>query len=109
MKRTMTNYERVAYRFTPALRARVSAVMHDKLGMSQQDIAKAFGTTQAAISKYLNGKHGLEIKEVGKTLDAEEIQIIAASMASGNSAEAQKHTCRVCQTYKKFECNLMIK
>ncbi len=109
MTRKMTNYERAAYQFAPALRARVSRVMHAEMGMSQQEIADVFGTTQASVSKYLNGKHGREINNIGDALPVTKVHKIAANMAARHRHAAQKHTCNLCQAYNKFNCDFMVK
>ena len=50
-------------RFVPAVKARTARVLSDEHGFSQMQIAEALGLTQAAVSKYLSGKYGDDVRE----------------------------------------------
>jgi predicted transcriptional regulator len=49
-------------RFVPAVKARTARILSEKYGFSQMEIAGALGLTQAAVSKYLAGKYGADVK-----------------------------------------------
>ncbi len=50
----LTNYERVMKRFIPAFRLKAAQMMVNEYKTTQQQAAAILGTTQAAISKYLD-------------------------------------------------------
>ncbi|MGI0133868.1 MAG: helix-turn-helix domain-containing protein [Candidatus Micrarchaeaceae archaeon] len=68
----------------PAARAGVSKILKKEHSMTQAKIAKILGTTQAAISKYLNGRYSKKVKELEKRIVSEGIaDKIAANIANG--------------------------
>lgn len=69
----------------PAARAALSKILKKEYGMSQAEIAKRLGTTQAAVSKYLNNVYSKKIGRMKLVLErkgiVEEIARLAASGA----------------------------
>jgi predicted transcriptional regulator len=49
----------------PAIRIAVAELLSTKYRMSQKNIANGLGITQAAVNKYLNGKHS---EKIGKLI-----------------------------------------
>ncbi len=68
--RHRTDYEDAIYTLMPYFRARASAIMSSKYGITQSGIASMLGITQAAVSKYLSGRtdarEGLNMKDADK-------------------------------------------
>ena len=59
-----TEYESVMKELLPALRASAAKRLSAHYGMTQNKIAKLLGITQAATSKYLNGRYSARIGKV---------------------------------------------
>lgn len=109
MTRTMTNYEEVIYKFTPALRSQAAKLMISEFNVSQERAAELLGTTQAAISKYINTETSKEISKIEKSMDNYQLRLFVSNVVVGNTLKAQKSACKLCQTHKKFDCSLMVK
>jgi predicted transcriptional regulator len=99
------NYDRVIKEITPMIKASATKMMTADYGLKQQNIAKLLDITQAAVSKYLNG----DIKTSGKALDPKVVKSFVESLIRGDRIGAQKYKCLMCQTYERFDCNLMVK
>lgn len=98
-----TNYE-VAYgRAVPAFRKEVALAMRSRYHMTQTEIAKRLGITQAAVSKYL-GMPKDKSNGYGGIVDA----FIKASL-SGNEKAAREALCKACQADVKFICAFVVK
>lgn len=96
-----TNYEIAYGRVIPAFRRAVAREMSSHYHMTQTEIARRLGITQAAVSKYLSsGKAATGSKEI--------IRFIEASM-KGNHDASRGALCRACQAERKFDCALMFK
>jgi predicted transcriptional regulator len=106
--RHRTDYEDAIYTLMPYFRARASAIMSSEYGITQSSIASMLGITQAAVSKYLSGRggagKGLNMKDADKY-----IYRFIDSKISGDDKAAQKSLCTLCQAYKKFSCNLVVR
>ncbi len=109
MKRTMTNYEEVYYKFMPAFRSHVAKRMVRELDMTQQEAAKLLGTTQAAINGYLTERIAGNSKRITQKIDEKEIKLFIENIMRGKGHAAQKSVCKVCQTHKRFDCEIMVK
>ncbi|MGC8537697.1 MAG: transcriptional regulator [Candidatus Micrarchaeia archaeon] len=106
--RHKTDYEDAIYTLIPYFRARTSVIMSSEYGIKQSSIASMLGITQAAVSKYLSGHNGaaksLNMKDADKYIYG-----FIDSKISGDDKGAQKSLCLMCQAYKKFACNLMVR
>lgn len=102
----LTNYERVMKRFLPAFRLKAAQMMVNDYKTTQQQAAAILGTTQAAISKYLdqNSEKYNEIK-----IDAQSLRNFVETAKGKNDEGAQKIMCSICQNNKKFDCTFMVK
>ena len=96
-----TNYEIAYGRIIPAFRRAVAREMSSHYHMTQQEIAKRLGITQAAVSKYLSSRKGA-------ANSTEVINFIEASI-KGNHSASRGALCRACQTERKFDCAFMFK
>lgn len=102
----MTDYERVAKNFIPAFRLKAAKIMLKEYGIKQQQAAVILGTTQAAISKYLNEKSD---KYKSVSIDPGSVREFVERMKENNEHEGQKIMCTVCQNNKKFDCAFIVK
>ena len=97
-----TNYEIAYGRIIPAFRRAVAREMADRYHMTQTEIAKRLGITQAAVSKYLSSAGSA-------TASGREVtRFIEASMR-GDRHVGREVLCRACQTSRKFDCAFMFK
>lgn len=102
----LTNYERVMKRFLPAFRLKAAHVMVKDYRITQQQAAVILGTTQAAISKYLNQSSE---KYTGIKINGESLKNFVETAQNRDEQGAQKIMCSICQTNKKFDCTFMVK
>lgn len=94
----------------PAIRQELIKRLREKYSLKEQEIAAKLELTQAAVSKYLNGKLGSvspKTEEIRQELMAKEKEIdeLAQSLASGK--EAGRQICILCQSLGKFSCSLV--
>ena len=60
--------------------------------------------TQAAISKYLNGKHSEKIKATMEKIDKAVIKEYAEKIKNQTPQALNKYLCTVCSKLNNFEC-----
>lgn len=104
-----TEYEEMIKEFLPALRARAAKMLAGKYGKSQVETASLLGTTQAAVSKYLDGNYSGRVKELESRLSEREVSLFVERMLEGDAYEAQKSVCKMCAGKITHDCSLMIK
>ena len=97
-----TNYEIAYGRIIPAFRRAVAREMSNHYHMTQAEIARRLGITQAAVSKYLSSKKAA----LGSRGDV--TRFIEASIKNNHDA-SRGALCRACQTERKFDCAFMFK
>ncbi len=100
------NYDKVTKKFMPAFKSSAANVMTKEFGITQQKAAVLLGVTQAAISKYINGRkrRHSDIK-IGK----EDIKAFVERVSRNDIKGGQRILCKVCQENAKFSCALMTK
>ena len=106
--RHRTDYEDVAYTLMPYFRFQASKILSKEYGIKQSAIASMLGITQAAVSKYLSDHVNIDAGIYVEGADRYVHNFIKSKMA-GDEKAAQKSLCMLCQAYKKFACNLMVK
>ncbi len=104
-----TEYESMVKEFLPALRARAAKLMAQRYGISQTEIARLLGTTQAAVSKYLSNSYSNKVKEIEAQLGQKEVKGFVSSVVNGEGYEAQRSVCKMCARNLTHRCSLMIK
>ena len=110
MKRIMTDYEKVAYKFMPALRQYTASILINEMHMNQKNVADLMGVTQAAVSKYINKKNiSSETNSIMMNFERAYVYDYIKNIISKSDISAQKSVCKLCQSYHKFDCNIMIK
>ncbi|MEM3515982.1 MAG: helix-turn-helix domain-containing protein, partial [Saccharolobus sp.] len=93
--------ESIGKRLLPIFRCHIAKELTEKYGLTQIEVAKKLGTTQAAISQYLSLKRGArDLEEFKEFLPI--IQSVASEIAneisSGriNSDEIALRLCKLC-------------
>lgn len=72
----------------PAVRIAVSAALKGKHGMSETEIAKRLGTTQAAVSKYIKHSYSKNVGAVVKIIESKKLHMaIVDAIIKGKSNE----------------------
>jgi predicted transcriptional regulator len=95
--------------FIPAIRANTAKTLASKYNFSQLEIASKLGITQAAVSKYLNGKYSSEIKRLENKKFLKKLSLnLAYSIARQKKAKIEfaKEFCKICKLSirKNFRC-----
>ncbi len=85
----------------PAVRALVASILVSKYGLTQVEAARKMGTTQAAISYYLNSKRGFKavtMLEKNKEI-LKDIEEFTDAIYKGNLSEEElaEQLCRICR------------
>jgi hypothetical protein len=94
--------ELIVWYVLPSIRRELARELVDKHHLSQAEVARRFGVTDAAISQYLKAKRGTskEIENSGKYEDfRKEVETAAVRMMNGSDIVTE--TCRICQMVKK--------
>ncbi|MBS7653602.1 helix-turn-helix domain-containing protein [Candidatus Bathyarchaeota archaeon] len=91
--------ESIGRRFLPIIRCHIAKELIEKYGLTQIEVAKKLGTTQAAISQYLRLKRGAgdleEFKEILPIIQSAASEL-ASEIASGR-INADKIALRFCE------------
>ena len=82
----------------PAIRREFAKIMMKEYGLSQKEVAKKLGITDAAISQYLSNKRG-KIKITDEKI-LKEIVKSAKRIVDGDEKVMVKEICRVCEILK---------
>lgn len=103
--------EEIVQKYLPAMRASIAKKLYKK-GLTQEQIARELGLTQAAVSKYLSNKYGKEVKKIeeNSVLDKACTEI-AEKVAQGTWTQSHV-TNAICSTctqfnYELLSCNLL--
>ncbi len=100
------NYDRTMKTFIPAFRLKAAKMMINEYGIKQKEAAELLGTTQAAISKYLNDKSD-KFKNV--KIDQKSLRKFVESLRARDERKAHAIMCNMCQSNKRFGCAFMVK
>lgn len=109
MQRKLTSYENVMANFLPAFRFRAASIMANEYKINQQLSANLLGVTQASINKYLNGRVSDKVKLTGLRIDPDSVRAFIKDAEAGRTRDAKRWVCKMCQSYKSFNCSLIIK
>ncbi len=109
MNRIMTNYEKVSRVLMPAIRSHTANILVKEHHMPQLQVAQILGTTQAAISKYISSPKTLKDQKIMQVVNSTEFDFYIHSVISKDYSNLQRSTCKLCQSFNKFNCHIMIK
>ncbi|MEM3383384.1 MAG: hypothetical protein QXL52_04900 [Nitrososphaerales archaeon] len=88
----------------PAFRSYVAKVLINEYHLSQTDVSKRLGTTQAAISHYISSKRGSKKLAQFESVPMMRNMVmeIAKEIASGNDSQADVllHLCNICKFFR---------
>ncbi|MDG7011734.1 MAG: helix-turn-helix domain-containing protein [Nitrososphaerota archaeon] len=84
MSRLISPYEIVAKSALPALRAMVARRLQDEYHLTQQEVAKRLGVTQASISNYARKTRGIMVNLEGDSTVAKAADGIAKELSLDN-------------------------
>lgn len=82
LSRLISPYEIVAKSALPALRAMVAKRLQDEYHMTQQEVAKRLGVTQASVSNYARKTRGVMVNLEGDSTVSRAADKIAKELAS---------------------------
>ncbi len=77
--------ESVIKKFAPAVKGESARILSSEHSLTQVEIARALGVTQAAVSKHLSRKVGADVVVAGRS---SHVKATAARVASGIAASA---------------------
>lgn len=94
--------ELIVWYVLPSIRRELARVLVEQHEVSQAEVARRFGVTDAAISQYLKSKRGTneEMEKSGKYPDFRyEVERAAVRMMDGSDIVTE--TCNICKMVKK--------
>jgi len=94
--------ELIVWYVLPSIRRELARELVEKHHLSQAEVARRFGVTDAAISQYLKAKRGTskEIENSGKYEEfKKEVEVAAVRIVNGSDIVTE--TCRICEMVKK--------
>jgi predicted transcriptional regulator len=110
LSRLISPYEIVAKSALPALRAMVARRLQDEYHMTQQQVAKRLGVTQASVSNYARKTRGMMVNLESDTTVTKAADRIAheLSLANPDSREALRSMTEVLDyiRFNKLMCTL---
>ncbi len=110
MSRLISPYEMVAKSALPALRAMVAKRLQEEHHMTQQEVAKRLGVTQASVSNYARKTRGIMVNLEGDFTVAKAADRIAKELSSErpDSREALRSMTEVLDyiRFNKLMCTL---
>ena len=86
---------------------RICVELAERHGLTQREISGLLSLTQAAVSKYLNGKYSPGLKEVGNEIDNGTVADLASDILNGRKNDFERRVCGVC--YGKFHSKCRIR
>ncbi|MCW4005511.1 MAG: helix-turn-helix domain-containing protein [Candidatus Bathyarchaeota archaeon] len=108
VKKMSISCESVARHILPIYRSFIAKELINKYNMTQNQAAKKLGTTQAAISQYVNSKRGVKCipnyEENGQTVQTA-AEKIAKQMATSEVTREEFNTmfCHLCMEIRKTD------
>ncbi len=97
--------ELIVWYVLPSIRRELARELVQKHHLSQAEVARKFGVTDAAISQYLKAKRGTnkELENSGRYEDFKrEVEISAVRIINGSDIVVE--TCRICEMVKRTGC-----
>lgn len=94
--------ELIVWYVLPSIRRELARELVEKHHLSQAEVARKFGVTDAAISQYLKAKRGTnkEMEASGKYDDfKKEVELAAVRIIKGSDIVTE--TCRICEMVKR--------
>ncbi len=100
-----SGYEKANREIVPAVRYALIKALKTRYNKREEEIARELGMTQAAISKYLNGRLSEKVRAVERRIDRSTIDVCAKNIIEGNRDMVGVCICRVCNKLNDFGCS----
>lgn len=97
-------YEKAYKEVIPAARAALIQELKTRYNIKEDAISEYLGMTQAAISKYVNGKYSARVKRIYEMIDRQVVEAYAKKIAEENGNVANKYLCTICSKMNGFDC-----
>ncbi|MGC8628701.1 MAG: transcriptional regulator [Candidatus Micrarchaeia archaeon] len=106
----VSKYELANDLLLPVIRFEVANLLRETYKLKEKEIASRLNITQAAVSKYINGKSGniaQKIDRIKKQLEANR-QMFAkyAENLAANKIKNERQMCELCQKIGGFTCGV---
>ena len=94
--------ELIVWYVLPSIRRELAKDLVDKYHMTQAEVARKFGVTDAAISQYLKSKRGTnkELESSGK-YEEFKVEVDKAAQRIVDGSDIVTETCRICEMVEK--------
>ena len=99
-----SGYDMATKEIIPAVRYALIKTLKTKYNKREEEIARDLGMTQAAISKYLNGRLSDRVRAFERKIDTAVIDSCAKDIKDGNSNTTNACICMVCNKFNNFGC-----
>ncbi len=99
-----SKYEKAYKEIIPAARAALIVELSKNHGIKEDAISEYVGITQAAISKYLNGKYSDRIKSTMEKIDKEMLKEYTEKIRNETPRALNKYLCTACSKLNGFDC-----
>ena len=97
-----TPCEKIVWNLLPAIRKELAISLIKEQKLSQREVAEKLGISEAAVSRYINGKRGglgiLKNKDVKNQINKS-----AKKIVDGNEEIVVNETCQVCKLLQSNE------
>ena len=94
--------ELIVWYVLPSIRRELARELVEKHHLTQAEVARRFGVTDAAISQYLKSKRGTnkELENSGKYEDFKQ-EVERAAIRIMNGSDIVTETCKICEMVKR--------
>ncbi|MEM0480981.1 MAG: hypothetical protein QXQ14_02245 [Candidatus Aenigmatarchaeota archaeon] len=99
--------EKVAFEFLPSIRALIARTLFEKYKLSQTQIAKILGVSQASVSYYIYELRGVKLKELEKREIKIKVDEICEKIVNNELSKNDLHK-EICKLAQEFYKNALI-
>ncbi len=97
-------YEKAYKEVIPAARAALIQELKTRYNIKEEAMSEYLEMTQAAISKYINGKYSDRVKKIHEMVDKQIVEAYAKKIVEGNHTLTNKYLCTICSKMNGFNC-----
>jgi predicted transcriptional regulator len=103
-----TPCEKIVWNLLPAIRRELAISLIKQQKLSQREVAKKLGLSEAAVSRYINGKRGGLAIQKNKNVK-NQINKSVKKIVKGDDEVVINETCQVCKLLQSNEILIDIK